>query len=139
MKSETSVYTGFEFEAEGYPAFAIINTELKNVKKEQYPYSVFIQIVPDNYNENGHPEEQEDEYLVEIEKKIIEYLETQTRSVHAGHVTIHRSREIIFYTNDEGVVATFLDHFLSTIERESNFEIEEDPDWENVSAFYELI
>lgn len=139
MKSETSVYTGFEFEADGYPAFAIINTDLKTVKKEQYPYSVFIQIVPDNYNENGHPEQQEDEYLVEIEKKIIEYLETQTRSVHVGHVTIYRSREIIFYTSDEGVVATFLDHFLSTIERESDFEIEEDPNWENVSAFYELL
>jgi hypothetical protein len=139
MKSETSIYTGFEFEADGYPAFAIINTDLKNVKKEWYPYSVFVQIVPDNYNENGHPETGEDEYLVEVEKKIIEYLETQTRSVHVGHVTVYRSREIIFYTNDEGVVATFLDHFLSTVERQSDFEIEEDLNWENVSAFYELI
>ena len=139
MKSDSAIYTGFEFEADGYPAFAIINTDLRNVKKDQYPYSVFIQIVPDNYNENGHPEEGEDEYLVEIEKKIIEYLETQTKSVHVGHVTIYRSREIIFYTNDEGVVATFLDHFLSTIERESNFEIDEDADWENVSAFYEML
>lgn len=139
MKSESSIYTGFEFEADGYPAFAIINTELKKVNKEQYPYSVFIQIVPDNYNENGHPEAQEDEYLVEVEKKIIEYLETQTQTVHVGHVTIFRSREIIFYTKDEGVVATFLDHFLSTVERESNFEIEEDEDWNNVSAFYELL
>jgi len=139
MKSDSAIYTGFEFEADGYPAFAIINTDLRNVKKDQYPYSVFIQIVPDNYNENGHPEEGEDEYLVEIEKKIIEYLETQTKSVHVGHVTIYRSREIIFYTNDEGVVATFLDHFLSTIERESSCEIDEDVDWENVSAFYEML
>ena len=139
MKSESAIYTGFEFEADGYPAFAIINTDLKNANKEQYPYSVFIQLIPDSYNENGHPEEQEDEYLVEIEKKIIQYLESQTQSVHVGHVTIFRSREIIFYTNDEGVVTTFLDHFLSTIERESNFDIEEDLNWENISAFYELI
>lgn len=139
MKSESAIYTGFEFEADGYPAFAIINTDLKDVKKQQYPYSVFIRIVPDTYNANGHPEELEDKYLVELEKKIIEYLETQTRSVHVGHVTIHRSREIIFYTNDEGVVTTFLDHYLSTIERESDFEIEEDLAWENVSAFYELL
>ena len=139
MKSESAIYTGFEFEADGYPAFAIINTDLKNANKEQYPYSVFIQLIPDSYNENGHPEEQEDEYLVEIEKKIIQYLESQTQSVHVGHVTIFRSREIIFYTNDEGVVTTFRDHFLSTIERESNFDIEEDLNWENISAFYELI
>jgi len=139
MKSESATYTGFEFEADGYPAFAIINTDLKGVQKEQFPYSVFIQVVPDNYNENGHPEEEEDEYLVEIEKKIIEYLESQTRSVHVGHVTSFRSREIIFYTNDEGVVETFLDHFLSTIERESSFETEEDLTWNNVSTFYDLL
>jgi hypothetical protein len=139
MKSESAIYTGFEFEADGYPAFAIINTDLKNVKKEQYPYSVFIEIVPDTYNENGHPEEQEDEYLVDTEKKIIEYLETQTQSVHVGHITSYRSRQIIFYTDSDGVVDTFLDHFLSTIERESSFDIEEDAEWENVSAFYELL
>lgn len=139
MKSESSIYTGFEFEAEGYPAFAIINTDLKNVSKPQYPYSVFIQIIPDSYNENGHPEEQEDEYLIETEKKIIEYLETQTQTVHVGHITSYRSRQIIFYTNSDGVVETFLDHLLSSVERESSFDIEEDPEWENVSAFYELL
>jgi hypothetical protein len=139
MKSESAIYTGFEFEADGYPAFAIINTDLKNVKKEQYSYSVFIQVIPDVYNESGYPEELEDEYLVEIEKKIIEYLEMQTQSVHVGHVTSYRSRQIIFYTDSDGVVNTFLDHFLSTIERESSFDIEEDAEWENVSAFYELL
>jgi len=139
MKSESATYTGFEFEADGYPAFAIINTDLKSVNKEQFPYSVFIQLVPDAYNENGHPLEQEDEYLVGVEKKIIEYLESQTRSVHVGHVTTFRSREIIFYTNDEGVVETFLDHFLSSVERESSFETEEDTTWNNVSAFYDLL
>jgi hypothetical protein len=139
MKSESAIYTGFEFESDGYPAFAIINTDLKNVKKEQYPHSVFIEIVPDAYNENGHPGEQEDEYLVDVEKKIIEYLETQTQTVHVGHITSYRSRQIIFYTDSDGVVETFLDHFLSTIERESSFDIEEDPEWENVSAFYELL
>jgi hypothetical protein len=139
MKSETSIYTGFEFEADGFPAFAIINTDLKKANKKEYPYSVFVRIVPDAFNENGHPEEAEDEYLVEIEKKIIEYLETQTRSVHVGHITIFRSREIVFYTNDDGVVTTFLNHFLSTIERESDFEIEEDENWDNVAAFYDLL
>jgi len=139
MKSESAIYTGFEFEVEGLPAFAIINTDLKDANKKQYPYSVFIQIIPDAYNENGHPEEKEDEYLVETEKKIIEYLESQTQSVHVGHVTIFRSREIIFYTNDIEAVENFLDHFLSGIERESNFEIEPDAEWNSVAAFYDLL
>ena len=139
MKSESAIYTGFEFEVDGFPAFAIINTDLKNANKKQYPYSVFIQIIPDACNESGHPEEQEDEYLVETEKKIIEYLESQTETVHVGHVTIFRSREIIFYTNDIEVVENFLDYFLSGIERESNFDIEPDGEWNSVAAFYDLL
>ena len=139
MKSESAVYTGFEFEAEGYPALAIINADLKDIDKQKYSYSVFIEVIPDAYNEYGHPGEQEENFLNDIEGKIIEYLETQTQTVHVGHITTYRLRQIVFYTNSDGVVATFLDHFLSTIERESSFEIEEDTDWENVAVFYELL
>ena len=140
MKSETATYTGFEFEVDGFPALAIINSDLKKLEnKSQYPYSVFIQIIPDRFNENGHPEEEEYDYLNEVEKKIIEYLEEQTQSVHVGHTTIYRAREIIFYTKDREVVETFLEFFLETVERENSFEIEDDAEWENVSAFYELL
>jgi hypothetical protein len=140
MKSETAVYTGFEFEVEGYPALAIINTDLKNLEnRSQYPYSVFIGIVPDKYNEYGHPADEEYEYLNEVEKKIIEYLEEQTQTFHVGHTTIYRLREIIFYTKDREAVESFLEHFLETIGRETTYEIEDDVEWSNVSAFYDLL
>lgn len=140
MKSTNATYTGFEFEADGYPALAIINTDLKKMEnKSEYPYSVFIEIVPDTFNEYGHPEEEEYDYLNEVEKEIIEYLEEQTQSVHVGHTTVYRAREIIFYTKDRDAVSNFLDFFLPNIERESSFEIEQDAEWENVSAFYELL
>lgn len=140
MKSTNATYTGFEFEADGYPALAIINTDLKKMEnKSEYPYSVFIEIVPDTFNEYGHPEEDEYDYLNEVEKEIIEYLEEQTQSVHVGHTTVYRAREIIFYTKDREAVSNFLDFFLPNIERESSFEIEQDAEWENVSAFYELL
>lgn len=140
MKSTNATYTGFEFEMEGYPALAIINTDLKNGEHRlQYRHSVFIDILPETFNENGHPEEAEYEYLIEIEKKIIEYLEEQTQTVHVGHTTVYRKREIIFYTKEPEKVEGFLEYFLSTIEREYNFEIEPDSEWENVAGFYELI
>jgi hypothetical protein len=139
MKSEESTYTGFEFEADGYPALAIINADLKNVDRSAYPWSVFITVIPDSFNENGHPEEEEYDYLTELEKKIIGYLETQTQTLHAGHITRYRAREIIFYTKDEGQVESFLEHYLAGIERSYDYEIENDPDWEHVSAFYDLI
>ena len=140
MKSTNATYTGFEFEADGYPALAIINTDLKKMEnKSEYPYSVFIEIVPDAFNEYGHPEEEEYDYLNEVEKEIIEYLEEQTQSVHVGHTTVYRAREIIFYTKDRDAVSNFLDFFLPNIGRESSFEIEQDAEWENVSAFYELL
>jgi hemerythrin-like domain-containing protein len=140
MKSSNATYSGFEFEVDGYPALAIINSDLKNLEnKSQYPYSVFIELVPDSFNENGHPEDEEYDYLNDIEKKIIEYLESQTQTVHVGHTTLYRTREIIFYTKDREAVANFLESFLETIERESSVDIEEDSSWENVSAFYELL
>src|SRR3954470_22483708 len=124
MNSNTSTYTGFEFEAEGYPALAIINTDLKKLEnKSQYSYSVFIGIVPDSYNDYGHPVEAEYDYLNDVEKKIIEYLEQQTQSVHVGHTTIYRLREIIFYTKDRESVESFLEHFLETTGGESTYEI----------------
>jgi hemerythrin-like domain-containing protein len=140
MKSKNATYTGFEFEVEDYPALAIINADLKKLEnRSQYPYSVFIQIIPDSFNENGHPEGEEYDYLNEVEKKIIEYMEEQTQSLHVGHTTLYRAREIIFYTKDRNEVEAFLEFFLQNIERESSFDIEHDPEWENVSAFYELL
>ena len=140
MKSAHATYTGFEFEFEGFPALAIINKDLNNESlKSQYPYSVFISIVPDSYNDYGHPEGAEYDYLNEIEKSIIHYLEEQTKTVHVGHTTVYREREIIFYTKDKEAVENFLDHFLASVERENHYDVEEDESWENVSAFYELL
>ncbi len=139
MKSDKATYTGFEFEMEGYPAMAIINTDLKEIDKSKYNYSVFITIVPDSFNDIGHPVGEEYDYLNEIEKSIIAYLEEQTQTVHVGHTTVYRAREIIFYTKEDLAVQNFLEHFLPATERVANFEIEEDEEWENVSAFYELL
>jgi len=140
MKSENAIYTGFEFEMEGFPALAIINSGLKNFEdKASYTHSVFIEIIPDTFNEFGHPLEEEYDYLNKIEKEIISYLEEQTQSVHVGHTTLFRKREIIFYTKEPEKVEAFLDHFLSSVERENAFEIDADKEWENVSAFYELL
>jgi len=140
MKSETSVYTSFEFEVDGFPAVAIINTEGKNLPdKSLYATAVFIMVVPDSHDEMGHPDEKEFEYLNTVEKELISYLENQTRSVHVGHTTLYRAREIIFYTADPELVTTYLEHFLSNIERESDFEMLSDPEWKNVSPFYDLL
>jgi hypothetical protein len=140
MKSADSTYTGFEFEVEGYPALAIINADLKNLpNKADFPYSVFIRIVPDVYNRFGHPEGEEYDYLLNVEKTLIAYLEEQTRTVHIGHTTVYRSREIIFYTKDSAMVEDYLHNYLSTIGRESSFEVESDAEWVYVSEFYDLL
>jgi hypothetical protein len=140
MKSENATYTGFEFEVENFPAIAIINTDLKDPEiRRPYTHSVFIEIDPDRYNEYGHPTEEEHDFLIAIEKKIIAYLEEHTSSVHVGHTTVYRRREIIFYTKDPEPVQNYLDSYLLTIDRENSFEIEKDADWNNVSGFYELL
>ncbi len=140
MSSKTATYTGFEFEVDDFPAIAIINKDLVDkAVQAKYPSSVFIEVIPDSFNDQGHPKEQEYDYLVEIEKKMIDYLEDQTQTVHVGHITSYRKLEIIFYTKEPEKVEGFLNYFLSTIERENNFEMEADATWESVSAFYDLL
>lgn len=140
MNSTNAVYIGFEFEKEGYPAHAIINSDLKKIEnRSQFAHSVFIDIQPESFNEIGHPLEAENEYLVGVEKKMIDYLEAQTETLHIGHTTVYRKREIIFYTKEPEKVEGFLEYFLSTIGREHDFEIEPDREWENVAGFYEKI
>ena len=140
MGSSKSTYSGFKFEMDGFPALAIINADLKNKSdRAQYGYSVFIEIIPDGIDENGHPDEAEFDFLLDAEKKIIEYLEDQTETVHVGHTTLYRKREIIFYTKKPEPVTDFLNFFLPTLERENSFEIERDAAWENVRAFYDQL
>ena|SRR5688572_24037528 len=140
MKSDRAIYTGFDFEVENFPASAIINTDLKLLAdKEQYCYAVFIALVPDNYDEDGRPTPEEYDFLNTIEKEIMGYLENQTRTLHVGHTTIYRARQIIFYTRDSELVESYLEHYLPSTGRESGFEIEMDPEWNSVSAFYDLL
>ena len=140
MSSKTATYTGFEFEVAGFPALAVINKDMADkTAQAAYPNAVLIEIVPDKYNEYGHPEEEEYDYLLDVEKKMMEYLEEQTATVHVGHTTAYRKREIIFYTKETEKVDGFLNYYLSTIERETFYEILADPDWTNVTAFYDMI
>lgn len=138
--SKTATYTGFEFDVEGFPAVAVINKDLKDPQVQRgYPHSVFIELIPDAYNEVGHPDEAEYDYLVDAEKRMIDYLESQTHTVHVGHITLYRMLQVIFYTKEPEKVEGFLNYFLSTVEREHNLEIEPDTGWDAVSAFYDLL
>ena len=140
MESNNATYTGFEFDVEGFPAIAIINRDLNDRSVQvKYPHAIFIEIVPDAYNEFGHPDQNEYDHLVEAEKKMIDYLEDKTQTVHVGHVTLYRVLQVIFYTREPEKAEGFLNYFLTTIEREYRLELEADAEWEGVSAFYELL
>jgi hypothetical protein len=139
MNSKESIYTGFEFEEDGFPAFALINKDLKSMEdRSSYGYAVFIGVVPIEYNEHGHPEGEEEKYLLKIEEDIMEAIEITGETEHVGHITLTLKREIVFYTQLPDKVEEYLNAFLPAINRESSFEILEDPEWENVEGFYEM-
>ena len=100
---------------------------------------VFIGVIPIEYNENGHPEGEEYDYLLDVEKNIIDALESEGETVHVGHTTLSLKREMIFYTKVPDKVEEYLSAYLPTIARECSLDISEDPEWENVEGFDELI
>jgi hypothetical protein len=137
MKSENARFEGFTFEVDGLPAIAIINSDLKNNEQRfEYKYSVFIEIIPEAYNKNGHPEEKEQDFLVQIENEIITFLEIKTETVYIGNTILPRKKEIIFYTKMPEAVELFLKSYLPFIQRKYDFEISLDQEWESVSGFY---
>ena len=140
MNSKSASYTGFKFEEDGLPALAIINKDLKYVEERfEYRHAVFISIIPLEYNENGHPEGEEYDYLLKAEQDIIAEIEITGETLHVGHTTLSLKREWIFYTKVPDKVEEYLNAYLPTINRESSYEILEDPEWEEVEGFYEQI
>ena len=140
MNSKSATYTGFKFEEDGFPAIAIINKDLKYFDERfEYDHAVFISIIPLEYNENGHPEGEEYDYLLKVEQDIIAEIEIQGETLHVGHTTLSLKRELIFYTKVPDKVEEYLNAYLPTINRESSYEILEDPEWEEVEGFYEQI
>lgn len=137
MKNENTKYAGFTFNVDGFPGVAVINTDLKDDEERlEFPYSVFIEIIPESYNEIGHPTEEESKFLNEIEDEIVRFLEAKTRSIHVGSTILPKKKEIIFYTKMPEAVKSFLERYLLFIQRKVNFEISLDEEWESVSGFY---
>jgi len=137
MKKENTKYAGFTFDVDGFPCVAVINSDLKDdAQRFEFPYSVFIEIIPEFYNEIGHPTEEESKFLNEIEDEIVKFLEAKTRSIHIGSTILPKKKEIIFYTKMPDAVKSFLERYLLFIQRRYNFEISLDEKWESVSGFY---
>jgi hypothetical protein len=140
MKSTMAIYVGLEFEADGYPALALINKDLKQVQLQQMlSHAVFIELVPDKTNELGLPDAEEYEMLNSIEQGMIEYMEEVCVSAHVGHVTRFRLRQIIFYTAKPELVEDYLPGYLENCGRTASFTLEPDPGWEQVSGFYDQV
>ncbi|GAA4332378.1 hypothetical protein GCM10023149_38630 [Mucilaginibacter gynuensis] len=135
MDYNDTPFKSYEFEFDGYPAFAIINSTLDGFdNKAAYPVSVFIGIEPEQVDENGHPSDAEYEYLEAIESRLLEKLKPYD-VIYVGHTTIPQRREIIFYIpNDESLIA-FFEEWGTTTGRLTDVDIEEDADWENIQAF----
>ncbi len=138
MNSKSATYTGFKFEEDGFPAVAIINKDLKYFDERfEYHHAVFISIIPLEYNENGHPEGEEYDYLLKAEQDIIAEIEIAGETLHVGHTTLSLKRELIFYTKVPDKVEEYLNAYLPAMNRESSYEILEDPEWDEVEGFYE--
>ena len=135
MDYNEALFKGFEFEVDDFPAFAIINSIVDDFeRKADYPISVFIGIEPEQINNNGHPTEEEADYLEVLESGLLEKLR-ELDVIYVGHTTIARKREIIFYIpNDEILIALF-EEWATTTNRSTDVDIEEDAEWENIEAF----
>jgi len=119
-------------------AIATVNKAYENYpNKKHYPFFVGIELEIIDKNDNGHPLDEEAARLNQIQEEIEAFLK-QKQTVHpVARVTRNGARDLLIYidtpklTQEE--VAAFCDKIQK--ERQINFEIQKDSDWNTVSGF----
>ncbi len=135
-------FTSLEFEADGKPAIAVINTEYKDFKgKALFPVSLFITINTKQKDKNGHPAGEEPVIFHALQTKIIAALSSDLVYAHAGTTTMPGYRDILLYINskDQQKATAILNKIKEGNDRFVSYAFEPDPEWEAVASFYEAL
>ncbi len=138
----TDKFTSLQFEVEGKPAVAVINTQYKDFKgKSLFPVSLFITISTKDKDKNGHPTENESVIFHALQTKIIASLSSDFVYAHAGTTTMSGYRDILLYINpkDQEKATAVLNKIKDGNERFISYTFEPDPEWEAVASFYEAL
>jgi hypothetical protein len=124
----------------GYLTFITANFAYKGFAfKQQFPWFVRITLPLEEYNENGHPTEDEAEALNTFEDYVESILKARSITHYIGRTTLYKKRELLYYVSDPVVAKAALEEVTEESEawRKFQFAVENDAAWRQVAYFLE--
>jgi hypothetical protein len=120
---------------EGYLTFITANFAYKGFRyKNLFPWFLKIMVKIKQYNENGHPEEEEAEVLNSFENFLEGKMKESCIVHYIGRSTLYKKRAVFFYLDNPETVKDTLQSIADSPDamRSFQFEIEKDPEWHRV-------
>lgn len=124
----------------GYLTFITANFAYKNFKyTNEFPWFLKIIINVNDYNENGHPEDEEAEILNSFEDFLDSNIKALTIAHYIGRTTLYKKREILYYLQEADKAEQFFNDLKKGTDaiRDFQFVIENDTTWNNVKDILE--
>lgn len=134
-----SEHSVVQFQVDGKLCFATVNQFFKDYdRKSDFPLSLWITVETKDKNEQGHPVDKEAELFNNLEDSLISALDGKTPYCYIGRTTRDGYRELMFYVSDKDKATEIVRTFIETnkFNRQMDFLIDWDREWESVSGLY---
>ena len=123
---------------EGKPGITTLRMDLiEHAPIEEFPHLLVIGFAFDGQPDSGFPKEEERDNIYETDDAIIDFMSSNTNSIHAGSFTYDSKRLSYFYLNHPNDIESQIEQFSNTQlpEVELFVDLEEDKAWESYLKF----
>lgn len=122
----------------GYLTFITANFAYQGYAfKNLFPWFIRITLPLEEYNENGHPTQEEAEVLNSFEDYLESVLKAQGITHYIGRTTLYKKRELLYYVSDPEQARAALKEVVNgpDTSRSFHFAVENDAAWRQVAYF----
>jgi len=127
-------------DANGYLTFITANFAYQGYAfKNLFPWFIRITLPLEEYNENGHPTQEEAEVLNSFEDYLDTILKARGITHYIGRTTLYKKRELLYYVSDPDQAKAALKEVINGPDslRPFQFAVENDASWRQVAYFLE--
>lgn len=135
-------YGILEWQSEGLPCVAILNTALKNFEpKKVFSWHLSLIIDFEDFIENGMPSQQEQAIVDPFCDKLDEEIKAGGNAVFLVRETWNKTRRLVWRVYDPEIAQAHLQYIIEhkNHPRQFDYRMEQDLNWEQAKWYFEQI